>query len=94
MKRQSRDFGALWVWNLLKIRADTKCTGLRRHLLDYLKENNKMISLIPLDDRHMHIDASEVLSALRRGRGEWESDVPEVVARRIIERKLMGFDSE
>ena len=65
-----------------------------RHLLDYLKENNKMISLIPLDDRHMHIDASEVLSALRRGRGEWESDVPEVVARRIIERKLMGFDSE
>ena len=53
-----------------------------------------LISLIPLDDRHMHIDASEVLSALRRGRGEWESDVPEVVARRIVERKLMGFDSE
>jgi len=64
-----------------------------RHLLDFLKENNKMISLIPLDDRHMHIDAVEVLSALRRGRGDWEKDVPEV-ARRIVERKLMGFDSE
>ena len=65
-----------------------------RHLLDFLKENNKMLSLIPLDDQHMHIDAVEVLAALRRGRGEWESDVPEAVARRIVERRLMGFDSE
>ncbi len=53
-----------------------------------------MLSLIPRDDQHMHIDAVEVLAALRRGRGEWESDVPEAVARRIVERRLMGFDSE
>jgi len=65
-----------------------------RHLLDFLRENKKMLSLIPLDDQHMHIDATEVLAALRRGRGEWENDVPEAVVRRIIERRLMGFDSE
>ncbi len=65
-----------------------------RHLLDFLREINKMLSLIPLDDRHMHIDAVEVLAALRRGRGDWENDVPEAVARRIVERRLMGFDSE
>ncbi|MEI7613514.1 MAG: TonB-dependent receptor [Betaproteobacteria bacterium] len=64
------------------------------HLLDHLKVNQKMLSVTPLDDRHMHIDASEVLAGLRHGRGAWENDVPEAVAKRIIEGRLMGFDTE
>ena len=65
-----------------------------RHLLEHLKVNNKMLALTPSDDRHMHIDAVEVLAGLRRGRGRWEEDVPEAVAHSIIERRLMGYDSE
>ena len=65
-----------------------------RHLLEHLKVNNKMLALTPSDDRHMHIDAVEVLAGLRRGRGAWEEDVPEAVAHSIIERRLMGYDSE
>ena len=66
-----------------------------RHLLDFLKENNKMISLIPLDDRHMHIGCPSRCSVrCAAGGAIGEKDVPEVVARRIVERKLMGFDSE
>jgi hypothetical protein len=64
------------------------------HLLDHLKENDRMLALTPLDDRHMHIDVTEVLAGLRRGRGTWENDVPEAVARRIIEGCLMGYDTE
>ena len=37
---------------------------------------------------------AEVLTGLRRGRGEWEADVPEAVAQRIIEGRLLGFDTE
>ena len=64
------------------------------HLLDHLKENDRMLALTPLDDRHMHIDVTEVLAGLRRGRGTWENDVPDAVARRIIEGRLMGYDTE
>ena len=64
------------------------------HLLEHLKVNDKMLALTPLDDRHMHIDAAEVLAGLRRGRGAWEDDVPEEVAARIVKERLMGFDAE
>ena len=65
-----------------------------RFLLEHLKVNHKMLSLKPLDDRFMPIDAAEVLAELRRGRGTWEQEVPEAVAKRIIDGRLMGFDSE
>ena len=65
-----------------------------RYLLKHLKVNDKMQALTPLDERHMHIDAAEVLAGMRRGRGPWENDVPEAVAKAIIERRLMGYDSE
>ena len=65
-----------------------------RYLLEHLKINHKMLAVTPIDDSYMHIDAAEVLAGLRRGRGEWQQDVPEIVAKRIIEKRLMGFDSE
>lgn len=65
-----------------------------RHLLAFLKENHKLIAVEPRDVSHLHIDATEVLAALRRGRGEWEQDVPTAVAARIIESRLLGFDTE
>ncbi|MBK5915519.1 TonB-dependent receptor [Rhodocyclus purpureus] len=65
-----------------------------RHLLAHLVDNGKMLAVQPLDESHLHIDSGQVLAGLRRGRGEWEKDVPEAVARRIIEGRLFGFDSE
>ena len=44
--------------------------------------------------KDLHIDIGEVLTGLRRGRGEWEADVPEAVAQRIIEGRLLGYDTE
>ncbi|MFN3985850.1 MAG: TonB-dependent receptor [Rhodocyclaceae bacterium] len=68
--------------------------GHLRHLLAYLVENGKLVAITQYDDTRLHIDAAEVLAALRRGRGEWEGDVPDAVAARIAERRLLGFDSE
>ena len=65
-----------------------------RHLLAYLKENEKLLDVRPHDDSHLHIDVGEVLAGLRRGRGEWQEDVPELVAKRIIDQRLLGFDTE
>ncbi len=64
------------------------------HLLAHLVANHKMVAIEPHDDSHLHIDASEVLAALRRGRGSWEQDVPDNVAQCIIEKRLLGFDTE
>ncbi len=63
------------------------------HLLAHLKANRKLLAIEPHDDEHLHIDSGEVLAALRRGRGAWEQAVPENVAKTIIERRLLGFDT-
>lgn len=65
-----------------------------RHLLAHLVESGKLIAIEPQDLAHLEIDATEVLAGLRHGRGEWEQDVPEEVARLIAERRLFGFDRE
>ena len=65
-----------------------------KHLLAFLMTNQKLVAIQPLDESHLHIDSSEVLNALRRGRGEWERDVPDNVAQSIIERRLLGFDTD
>ncbi|MCZ4305482.1 TonB-dependent receptor [Zoogloeaceae bacterium G21618-S1] len=65
-----------------------------RHLLAHLKENDKLLAIEPHDESHLHIDVAEVLAGLRSGRGEWEGDVPETVAQRIIDGRLLGFDTE
>ena len=65
-----------------------------RHLLTFLKENQKLLAVEPHDDSHLHIDMAEVLTGLRRGRGAWMDDVPAGVAEKIINGRLLGFDTE
>ncbi|MDO9596611.1 MAG: TonB-dependent receptor [Azoarcus sp.] len=65
-----------------------------RHLLTHLKENGKLVAIEPQDESHLEIDSSETLAGLRRGRGNWEEEVPEGVAQRIIANRLLGYDSE
>jgi len=65
-----------------------------RFLLAHLKENRKLLSIKPLDESKLHIDGADVLAGLKRGRGEWEADVPENAAKLIIDERLLGFDTE
>lgn len=65
-----------------------------RHLLAHLVDNRKLIGFEHYDDALLHIDAGEVLTGLKRGRGDWEQDVPEAVVEQIVKRRLLGFDSE
>lgn len=65
-----------------------------RHLLAHLVENGKLVGIEHYDEGVLHIDVSEVLSGLRKGRGRWEEDVPDSVASAVIERRLLGFDTE
>lgn len=62
-------------------------------LLAHLVANQKLVAIEPLDESHLHIDSSEVLEQIQRGRGEWERDVPAGVAELIINRRLLGFDT-
>ena len=68
--------------------------GHLQHLLAFLKENGKLVAIEPQDADHLGIDAAETLAALRRGPDAWEKDVPEGVAARIVEGRLLGYDSE
>jgi hypothetical protein len=74
--------------------ANVKVPARLQHLLAHLVANNKLLAVEPQDEGSLHIDAGEVLAALRRGRGEWEKEVPEAVARRIIEGRLLRYDTE
>lgn len=63
------------------------------HLLAHLVENTKLLAVEPLDDSHLCIDAREVLSSLQHHRNDWQNCVPEGVARLIVEKRLLGYDS-
>jgi hypothetical protein len=61
------------------------------HLLAHLVDNGKLVAVKRYDESLLHIDASAVLAALARGRGDWEKDVPEAVASRIVAERLLGY---
>ncbi len=61
------------------------------HLFKHLYENQRMIGLDSADESLLEIDTQEVLSALKKGRGDWESKVPEAAADMVINEGLFGF---
>lgn len=62
-----------------------------RHLLAHLVENGKLVAVKRCDESLLHIDAGEVLNAIACGRGNWETEVPDAAAARIISERLLGF---
>ena len=85
---RSRDNGELVTLDTVQVPAHL------RNLFAHLKDNGKLIAIHPLDENHLHIDAADVLAALRRGDPGWDADVPEAVAERIISGRLLRYDSE
>ena len=59
----------------------------------HLRANNMIITVERYNDANMHIWPEDILKQIKKGRGEWETSVPELVAAEIISRGLFGFDT-
>lgn len=57
----------------------------------HLQANNMILPVEKYIDANMHIWAEDVLKQIKKGPGKWEKEVPEVVAREIVQRCLFGF---
>lgn len=68
-----------------------KVTEKIHHLYQYLHKNDRMIGLDNVNEALLEIDTKQILTALKKGRGEWESKVPDVVADMVVNKKLLGF---
>jgi hypothetical protein len=64
-----------------------------KYFYKFLLANNKIISIEKYDDSIMHIWPDDVLRRIKQNSGDWEKDVPEIIAREIIEEKLFEFDT-
>ncbi len=62
-----------------------------RHLYQHFLENGYLTGLDNFDDRLLHINPAEVHKEIKKGRGDWENDVPESIAEMVINKKLLGF---
>ncbi|MDC9728175.1 MAG: hypothetical protein PSN04_02460 [Methyloprofundus sp.] len=61
------------------------------HLYKHLIENGYLIGLNNVDEKLLDINLANILTKIQKGRGDWEKDVPEVIAEAIIKKKLLGF---
>ena len=64
-----------------------------QNLFKHLVENNLLVPLELVEESRLHVYQREVLQQIRKGRGKWEENVPKIVANQIIERKLLGYDT-
>lgn len=62
-----------------------------RYLFRHLLSNRLMIASDDYDAQHLHISARRIAEQIPAGRGDWETQLPEVVTRQILERKLFGL---
>ena len=59
----------------------------------YLQANHMILPVERYNDANMHIWPEDILEQIKKGRGVWETSVPEVVAEEITNRGLFGFDT-
>jgi hypothetical protein len=62
-----------------------------QYLYKHLVENGYLIGLKNVDEKLLNINLANILTEIQKGRGQWEKDVPEVIAETIIKKKLLGF---
>lgn len=68
--------------------------GHLKYFYHHLRVNKQILPVEKYIGANMHIWPEDVLRQIRRGRGEWETCVPELVAREIIRRRLFDFNTE
>ena len=59
----------------------------------YLQANHMILPVERYNDANMHIWPEDILEQIKKGRGVWETSVPEVVAEEVISRGLFDFDT-
>lgn len=64
-----------------------------QHLYNHLLENGYLVGLENADESLYGISPAKILIDIKKGRGEWEKNVPESIAEMIINKKLLGFSS-
>lgn len=62
-----------------------------KYLFRHLVSNQRMVASDDYDEAHLHISARRIAEQIPRGRGEWENQLPEIVTRQILERRLFGL---
>jgi len=62
-----------------------------KHLYEHCKENGYLVGLENVDESMLKINPNQVLADIKKGRGNWEEQVPETIAEMIIKKKLLGF---
>ncbi len=60
-------------------------------LFEFVKKNNLIINLQPIDKRNMGISSSIIQQKIQNNDTSWENDVPEFVAKEIKRRRLFGY---
>jgi hypothetical protein len=63
------------------------------HLYQHCKDNGYLVGLDNVDESVLDINQHQVLQDIKKGRGEWEAQVPESIAEMIINNRLFGFGS-
>jgi hypothetical protein len=64
-----------------------------KYFYRHLQANNMILPVEKYIDANLHIWPEDVLERMKNGPGAWEKDVPEVVAREIVNRCLFGYCS-
>jgi hypothetical protein len=63
-------------------------------LLQFMKDNNKIISIKEYEHQLLHIMSDDVLSKIKAGASSWEEDVPYEVAQAIKFFGLFGYQNK
>ncbi len=64
-----------------------------QHLFAYLKDRGSIVELADIQHEYLDIHSPKVLEMIGSGQDEWQSMVPDCVARTIVSRKLFGYRS-
>jgi len=62
-----------------------------QHLYNHVLENGYLVGLENVDESLQGISPATILAGIKKGHGDWESHVPESIAKMIIDKKLLGF---
>jgi len=63
-------------------------------LLNYMRDNDKIIEIKEFNPKLLHIMSDDVLSKIKAGASSWEEDVPESVGKAIKFYELFGYQKK
>ena len=65
-----------------------------KELYKFFKYNEKVVDITDYKKEYLNIYSKEVLEMINKGKGGWETMLPEKVSELIKEKKLFGYQSD